>query len=362
MLREKAGNPTYRVLAKQAGYSATTLSEAAAGMRRPSLDVTLAYVGACDGDVVAWQQRWRELPAVGPAARVADPAGPAGSVGAPSAPPAESRRSGWRSGKARAAVVAVSLAVVAAGTAAALAGRGGSAAPVGAGGPACPAPDPTAAFTGRTYLFTRVRGGAALSSPVLRTIPAGCDVGFTGFCIGDVIYDSTGHTPDTRWFMLAGGGVLASAIVHGNPPATLAPSTCPDDVPPPQAITFGADPGPPAIGLRLHAAGRYVRIVGYAGLYADEPGDPRWHQLGLVGPGSRTFDATWRPSRDTDSPRSGARITVAAVACLGGDGPTDIVAARTVPVDDPSRSTAAPLAGRARADAERSACGYPAGR
>ncbi|HEU5357144.1 MAG TPA: helix-turn-helix transcriptional regulator, partial [Actinocrinis sp.] len=60
-LREKAGNPTYRALAKTAGFSASTLGEAAGGVRKPSLDVTLAFVGACGGDVEAWQDRWQEL-------------------------------------------------------------------------------------------------------------------------------------------------------------------------------------------------------------------------------------------------------------------------------------------------------------
>jgi WD40 repeat protein len=57
-LREKAGKPTYRAMAKKAGYTGSTLSEAAAGGRLPSLPVVLAYVAACDGDVVEWEARW----------------------------------------------------------------------------------------------------------------------------------------------------------------------------------------------------------------------------------------------------------------------------------------------------------------
>ncbi|MCE6994596.1 hypothetical protein LZG04_07205 [Saccharothrix sp. S26] len=60
-LRERAGSPTYRRLAHDAHYSAAALSEAANGRRLPSLAVTLAYVRACGGDVVAWEARWREL-------------------------------------------------------------------------------------------------------------------------------------------------------------------------------------------------------------------------------------------------------------------------------------------------------------
>ncbi|MFS8098098.1 hypothetical protein LFM09_13230 [Lentzea alba] len=59
-LREKAGSPNYRTLAQRAHYSATALSQAAAGEQLPSLPVALAYVQACEGDVTQWEQRWRD--------------------------------------------------------------------------------------------------------------------------------------------------------------------------------------------------------------------------------------------------------------------------------------------------------------
>lgn len=58
-LREQAGGPSYRALAKRAHYSASTLAEAARGRRLPTLDVTLAYVEACGGDREEWTARWR---------------------------------------------------------------------------------------------------------------------------------------------------------------------------------------------------------------------------------------------------------------------------------------------------------------
>jgi WD40 repeat protein len=61
LLREKVGKPTYRVLSARAHYSEAALSQAAAGRKLPSLEVTLAYVRACDGDVEEWQRRWREV-------------------------------------------------------------------------------------------------------------------------------------------------------------------------------------------------------------------------------------------------------------------------------------------------------------
>ncbi|MCE0446466.1 helix-turn-helix transcriptional regulator [Streptomyces tricolor] len=60
-LREAAGRPPYRELARRAHYSSTTLSDAAGGRTFPSLSVTLAYVAACRGDCRAWEARWHAV-------------------------------------------------------------------------------------------------------------------------------------------------------------------------------------------------------------------------------------------------------------------------------------------------------------
>lgn len=60
-LRERAGSPGYRQMAQRAHFSASALSKAANGEQPPSLDVTLAYVAACDGDVESWRARWHDL-------------------------------------------------------------------------------------------------------------------------------------------------------------------------------------------------------------------------------------------------------------------------------------------------------------
>jgi WD40 repeat protein len=62
-MREWAGRPGYRILAKHAHVSASRLSDAANGRSLPTLAVTLAYVRACGGDDVAWEQRWHALAA-----------------------------------------------------------------------------------------------------------------------------------------------------------------------------------------------------------------------------------------------------------------------------------------------------------
>lgn len=57
-LRRQAGNPSYRSMAKRAHYSVATLSEAARGLHKPTLKVTLAYVAACDGETAVWTRHW----------------------------------------------------------------------------------------------------------------------------------------------------------------------------------------------------------------------------------------------------------------------------------------------------------------
>ncbi|WP_346128837.1 WD40 repeat domain-containing protein [Lentzea roselyniae] len=60
-LRTNAGRPSYRELSRRAHFSASTLSDAAGGRKLPGLDVTLAYVRACQGDETAWERRWHDL-------------------------------------------------------------------------------------------------------------------------------------------------------------------------------------------------------------------------------------------------------------------------------------------------------------
>ncbi|MFE7760419.1 helix-turn-helix domain-containing protein [Streptomyces sp. NPDC057438] len=60
LLREKAGKPPYREMARRAGYSTTALSQAAAGDQLPTPAVVRAYAEALDADPEEWEARWRE--------------------------------------------------------------------------------------------------------------------------------------------------------------------------------------------------------------------------------------------------------------------------------------------------------------
>ncbi|MGW0948933.1 nSTAND1 domain-containing NTPase [Streptomyces sp. NPDC002623] len=59
-LREKAGKPAYRTMAQRVPYSASALSQAAAGEQLPTLAVVRAYAEALDADAQEWEGRWRE--------------------------------------------------------------------------------------------------------------------------------------------------------------------------------------------------------------------------------------------------------------------------------------------------------------
>jgi WD40 repeat protein/transcriptional regulator with XRE-family HTH domain len=74
-LRAEAGSPTYREMARRSGVGASTLSQAAAGDRLPTLPTLRAYVGSCGGDLAPWEERWRA--AAGRAGEQPEPNGPA---------------------------------------------------------------------------------------------------------------------------------------------------------------------------------------------------------------------------------------------------------------------------------------------
>ena len=51
----------YDELAARAHYPSDVLKEAENGPRLPGLPILTAYVRACDGDVLDWEERWRRL-------------------------------------------------------------------------------------------------------------------------------------------------------------------------------------------------------------------------------------------------------------------------------------------------------------
>jgi hypothetical protein len=404
-LRESVGNPTYRALAKTAGYSATTLGEAAGGRHLPTLEVTLAYIGACGGDAAAWRRRWQEVsrlsaveraaPAVQPEAEHEHEHGSGSgfeselaaeselsSISTGSVPAATGNRvrtfAPWIIGTA--ALTGLLVAVVTGAFAAqAPPARQGTAKPgsahaasaaTGAHCPAVPAAGTPVAFTGTTYgLGANVRDGASLQSPVRFRIPAGCAVGFSGYCLGDIVVDVTAGTPDMRWFIIPGVGEVASAIVHGDPPASLAAQPCPDNVPRPAAISIAIAPTGTGGGVvQLAATGSRLWIVGFAAYYPSggANGTSRWHQFGFGdNETAGTFSSsplhlTTASAGASAAASAATSIPVVAVACIGGDGPTTTIATGAVNPVAPQKLLPLPSQPAATlASAEQVACEYP---
>jgi transcriptional regulator with XRE-family HTH domain len=64
-LKSSSGR-TYRELARGTNYSHSALADAVSGRRMPSLELTLAFVRACDGDEEEWHKRWQRVAAQRP--------------------------------------------------------------------------------------------------------------------------------------------------------------------------------------------------------------------------------------------------------------------------------------------------------
>ena len=385
-LREKAGNPTYRSLAQKAGFGATTLGEAAGGVRFPSLDVTLAYVGACSGDTGAWEERWHQVNQLLSGAAVEDQAPdepgtePSASVSPPDAEPdAESdpRGSAWvwlRTSWAARVVLGAALLVVA-GTAVLLSGAGSSPASPAAAprstanvDQTCPTFGKPGAFSGETYLGqSAVRTGPSTAAHLVKNVPAGCWLQFTGYCLGAVVNDRNDvgqPIPDERWFEIEGGNLISSAVVHDNPPAAMQPSSCPGSIPGPSSISLGivADPAMPGWAI-LSAHGTGVRITGYAAYFApvDAPGTaPDWHEIGAptTAPTADGFDVPWRFGLAGEAPGTTPTLVVAA-ACLAGDAPTGVANAVQVVPSNPATAKPVNLSTETLAKAAAAACATP---
>ncbi|KPC75347.1 hypothetical protein ADL26_07950 [Thermoactinomyces vulgaris] len=60
-VRERAGLPTFRTMARRSGVGAATLWRAESGEHTPSLLTTIAYVEACDGDRELWVRQHSDL-------------------------------------------------------------------------------------------------------------------------------------------------------------------------------------------------------------------------------------------------------------------------------------------------------------
>ncbi len=68
-LRERAGSPPYREMARMTGLAATTLSRAASGTSRPEWKTVFVYTQACGGDTDKALTLWNRVAEKPPRAR-----------------------------------------------------------------------------------------------------------------------------------------------------------------------------------------------------------------------------------------------------------------------------------------------------
>jgi len=248
---------------------------------------------------------------------------------------------------------------------------GANAAPSAGGSVGCPAPtaaSPTALFSGTTYNgTTRLRAGASLSADVLFQVPAGCQLPITGFCLGDVVIDATSGSPDVRWFRVSTGGYVSSAVIHGNPPAGLQPTDCPDAVTPPASIALAVAPRADEPGhYELRATGAHLGIVGYAA-YLPRPGSStlQWQQIGMSSDAPAGFLVPWQPAPPApptppaDDAGPQAPVRMVAVACFGGDGASTVTDPRLLSAPVAGPLPVAELGEDELTRARKTACRYP---
>jgi transcriptional regulator with XRE-family HTH domain len=345
-------------LAVKSGYPKSRLSEAASGSHLPTEDLLRAFVGACGGGAAEqdlWARRLHDLRGDPDVARW---------IGGRTA--AEATPSPDRSRRPFLPAIAAVATLVAAVLAAVVAYRDLTRPPAPEPSVACPDVAPGAAFLGVTKLEAGalVRQGASRDFPVLRTIPTGCQLAFGGYCLGDPVMDPAADLPDVRWFLPSDGpGVIASAVIRGNPPVDLAPSECLGEDPLPSGVTLVGpqQESPPGADLQLAAEAPGAALVGFAAKYTDPNGaaDRRWRQIGLIVEGP-PFQLQWDPP---DRLVQGAEaLPVAAVVCMAGEAPTELVDAGDYmfsPEPRPATVRPSTLTGADRQAARQAACRYP---
>jgi hypothetical protein len=115
-------------------------------------------------------------------------------------------------------------------------------------------------------------------------------------------------------------------------------------------------------GLTLDASGANLDLVGFAasdGSAVEEAGNRRWRQIGFTEATGSRFTAGLGSSQPGTATADGD-VLVAAVACLGGNGPTAVVDVKAVRMGNPATPVQRPPLGQSEiVAAARSACQYP---
>jgi hypothetical protein len=157
-----------------------------------------------------------------------------------------------------------------------------------------------------------------------RLLPAGCLVGFDGFCIGEPLADPAlpNGPRDQRWFLLPDDhGYVPGAAVDVLPPGTngRAPADCPDGRTEPTEIALSSEvpeevDGP--VRLDVQAPGA---VTVAAAVRVQEPhGAAEWRRIGMDPTASDGFSIVWNPI--SASPQAGATVVYTVCWAAGSPG------------------------------------------
>jgi hypothetical protein len=168
------------------------------------------------------------------------------------------------------------------------------------------------------------RKGPGIEYQQLNHYPAGCTLGFDGYCVGYPEKDFIIGTPDSRWLLVHGGDELVSAAEVISESAESNLGTAPN----PRCAALGGSPQPHTISRfsydakdgDLAATAPGAVIVGYSALSLDTS-DPGY--VGATGTyASPSFSAQISPSGLTGLlPGTSGQILLGAVVCLAEDVP-----------------------------------------
>jgi hypothetical protein len=178
--------------------------------------------------------------------------------------------------------------------------------------------------------YAHLREQASLqTSPIDLRYPTGCELAFSGWCVGGAKSDWRFHVPDPVWLKHVGApGYVASADLNiGSPPKGLKTS-CPSDKPLPRKPEITSPLNQSLSGpVEFTAADPGAVMVGFAAYYENVPGratSARWHPLGLDTDVRDGIAARWDTrSIPGQSQRLTSTVVVAAVPCLGLEFPSE---------------------------------------
>lgn len=140
---------------------------------------------------------------------------------------------------------------------------------------------------GRGVVYRRVANTDSDFDVVGRLLPANCQVGFVGFCIGEALPDLTSTVAplDQQWFMLPDHrGYVHGGVVQEMPPGTIGqePQTCTGGREEPTAISL-VDAPPTRLDkkadLRVQAPNAATVAAAISTVGTD--GKIAWHPLGI---------------------------------------------------------------------------------